>query len=320
MNIPKISKLNYTIPHELIYDDDYRIYQKINEQTYRTEKYFYDTFKFITRRIINSRNSMNYFNLSSSADIGWVSGIIVDKSNSSFLENITIEINGSVVCRISIKLLIKLYSFDINNNLLFIPIPKKSIIINKQNIFDNDINHSYGIPLNELKSEFVKIYISATRIINYCSVVNYTKTLINSTDQPNTFLDLISMEEYNMDQHRIDELKNNKNIILLCIDCCKEYCKKNKTIIHIMMAHKMLEFCILPNIICELVVEYACYFDIKIIIYDKFNYYLVDFNRLKNGKRIYQTEVIKECNFIEKPEDNSKNEILNNKKYICDIL
>ncbi len=318
--------------NEFNYDHDYKIFKKINEKIHTNEKYTYITFKHITNQTVLLNPSTNYFSIPKISDIAWFSGIIVKKDDSRFLENIIIEINGFVVSRISLKLLIKLYAYEIKNNRFFIPVPKKAIIFNKRNSFDNTIKQSYGFTLDYHVS--IKIYVNSTHNINYSSVVNYTKML--SLNDKNLsiirydenfcdaapFIDLISFYKFNINQQQFEQIKNNEKIIILCYDCCKKYSKKNKTLIHTIAMNKIMDFSIFPKTLCNLIVEYAeFFFDFKILVYDDAEYYLMDLNRFEfdNNGLIDQNNLMSRFNIKTNSKPKSKNYTFS-KLSLCNIL
>ena len=263
---------NYIPSTEYLCNNEYKNHKVINKKEYNTEQFKYKISKHITNEKINPRYSINYFTLSSMyGTIGWLSGIVVLKTESSYLDIITIEINGVIVSRIDIQLLIKLYGCDIDDNFMYIQIPKRVLI----NAFT--IKHFNGLLLNNP----IKIYVFASKLINYSTVINYTKLINYQMDKLS--VDILTLDKYNIDKTKFEELNKNERMISVCLDCFKEYSKnKSSTLIHTLVIDRISKYNILPNSILKMIVEYAQYFDLKIIIYDNnLNYYLTDIKKLE---------------------------------------
>ncbi len=129
-------------------------------QKYKKTKYMYITKHFLTKVYLGSYSHQ----LLRNGDIGWVSGIIVLKKNSKYINKIELTIGNNKVLTIDGQLLLNLFGYDINDNVIYIPIPK-NFIINRSNLqqkvhpLDLDIGHMQGIPLFHLIYHEVRINI-----------------------------------------------------------------------------------------------------------------------------------------------------------------
>ncbi len=117
--------------------------------------------------------------------IGIIHGIIISKLNYKYLNDIIYKIGNIPVCTFNIGLLIKLYGRELNDDLFYIPIPKKFIINESidQKILDPlnvgikylDIEQMYGIPLFCLNFHEVRIDISMSKGIDFYLMKSYTR-------------------------------------------------------------------------------------------------------------------------------------------------
>ena len=157
--------------------DHTKTYIRMLRQNYNKNKYLYAT----TNSVLPPYCGRNYsYALNRSGDIGWVSGIIVSKKDSIHINKIEISIGGHAVCTIDAQLLLILFGYELDDYLIYIPIPKTFIFINSSsfsgmtNPLDLDVNHMHGIPLFHLIYNEVRVNISADQQIEPTVVLEYT--------------------------------------------------------------------------------------------------------------------------------------------------
>ena len=225
----------------------------------------------------------------------WFYGIVVFLENAEFLKDIQILIGGAIVFTIDIQLLIKLFSYKINNTHIFIPFPKK-FIINKS--FNQDeLNYPFknkhlcGIPLFALCFHEIHYIITSTKpiicdIIIEFTIANFLNPFKNNNIRCAMFHNVLSYQK--IQNNNIKELrkKNNcndeftVNIIQISefINIISNYKPENykKIIIYETTLKHIIESNILLNSLCKLVLEYCEYdYNTEIIIYDNTNYYRI---------------------------------------------
>ncbi len=150
-------------------------YQDTFVQKFKKTKYIYITKQFLVKGFSHQ--------LHRNGDIGWVAGIFVLKKNSKYLYKIELTIGNNKVLTIDGQLLLILFGYDINDDVIYIPIPKY-FIINGSNFqqkvhpLDLDIGHMHGIPLFHLMYHEVRINIFYDRPItdDYELALEYTSS------------------------------------------------------------------------------------------------------------------------------------------------
>jgi hypothetical protein len=216
-------------------------------------------------------------------------GIIILKSDCEYLKEIKFEIGGREICRMDIDILIKLYGYDINEKLYFIPIPRR-FLINKsidQNILFNstyDNEHMYGIPLFCLQYNEFRVSILTTKKIECHLVLNYIQSPWLSYLSYNYAINArgkeLSMTITACNKINYCDIKPNKvvlpfnifkTIILNCNNTSVHTAVYNKIVLI-----KLYGICIIKEL-CNLIMSYGmCEINFEIIIKNNNDFYKIE--------------------------------------------
>ena len=287
----KLTKIYYNLNFKAV--DFFRGYEyndnliKPKYTTNHPSKYLTGT-PSINKKVITVSKNIAQIHIEPYSDIAWCSGIVVSKHDSQYLQYIAIKIGTRQVVKISCTLLIKLYSYEISDDLILIKIPRKLIIAES---ICNDKKDFQGIPLywlhgspsygaSQTCTSPCTLIIYSRTCINYYIIIDYTS--ISRFDYPLLFTD--SRLTMNLTSYgTIDRLGDNN--VLLCLSCFREYAVNNLPIVSVLKTirlNKMLEMNCISAVLYKLIIEYD---DFDIIIYDtkgkNIQYYKISYTKFE---------------------------------------
>lgn len=276
--------------NEYIYFMVKRIKKLTTNNNYILKTKFGTEFEFET----HVHNSFKY------NDIIWPSGIIISKEDQLELNDIEISIDGVPFFTIHTSLLLKLFAQQINDNLIYIPIPRKFFVcksINQKLIhnFNYDIENMYGIPLALTQTHYITFRIISSKSIDYNVIIEHTifQDILYQLKNEMLFSAIISYQCIGCESNKLyeniqnirkkyNEYLQDFNIIKICIDCFSSIVASNKNvnykreIYRMTRLNKILESTLLLGPICELLMEYDEYdWNHEIIIYDGKQFYRI---------------------------------------------